>query len=72
MSSKKADSTKEMTFASFFHSDSEADLIDQVEWVEEKLRFSDSFFSRMLEIEETSFSDWRIGNELFQAISKFT
>ncbi len=61
MSSKKADSTKEMTFASFFHSDTEGDLIDQVEWVEEKLGLSDSFFSRMLQIEEDLFLDWRTG-----------
>jgi len=51
-----------MTFSSFFQGDSEADLIEQVEWVEEKLGLSDSFFSKMLEVEEDLFANWRIGN----------
>src|ERR1044072_1499993 len=59
MSSKRADSITEMTFASFFHDDTEADRIDQVEWIEEKLGLSDSFFSSLLGIEEHLFSAWR-------------
>ena len=62
MSSKRADSITEMTFASFFHDDTEVDRVDQVEWIEEKLGLPDSFFSNMLGVEEHLFSAWRTKN----------
>lgn len=64
MPSKKADSSAsraDMTFASFFHSETEADLVNQVEWAQEKLGFSDAFFSALLRIDENGFSRWRNG-----------
>jgi hypothetical protein len=67
MSSKRADSNVVMTFAPFFHSEAEPDLVSQVAWAEDELGLSDAFFSRLLEVDEGTFSDWRLGTG---AISK--
>jgi hypothetical protein len=50
-----------MAFASFFQNSAKSDLIDQVEWSEEKLGLSDRFYSQVLRIELQAFSDWRAG-----------
>lgn len=61
MSSKKADLFSDLAFASFFQNSNESDLIDQVEWAEEKLGLSDRFYARLLRIGTDRFVGWRTG-----------
>ena len=70
MSSKEADSFTDIAFASFFQNSAESDLIDQVEWSEEKLGLSDGFYSRLLRIETDAFLRWKSGKGAIQKMNQ--
>lgn len=48
-----------MTIEPFFQEHSESALISQAQWLQEHLGISDTFFSRLLDVEEPEFHKWR-------------
>jgi hypothetical protein len=47
----------------FFQDDTEAALMHQVDWLQKHAQLSDQFFVNFLQVDERTFSRWRIGDE---------
>jgi hypothetical protein len=47
----------------FFQEDTETALMHQVDWLQKHARLSDQFFLNLLNVDERTFSRWRIGDE---------
>jgi hypothetical protein len=52
-----------MNVAPFFQEDTEAALMQQVEWLQKHAQLSDQFFLNVLRVDERIFSRWRTGDE---------
>jgi hypothetical protein len=52
-----------MSVAPFFQEDTEAALMQRVEWLQKNAQLSDQFFLNLLRVDERIFSRWRIGDE---------
>ena len=53
-----------MSVAPFFQEDTEAALMQQVEWLQKNAQLSDQFFLNLLRVDERIFSRWRVGDEV--------
>jgi hypothetical protein len=50
-----------MPVAAFFQQETEAALIAQVNWLRTEVGIADSFFARLLNVDEQSFTRWKRG-----------
>ena len=52
-----------MQVESFFQEETDTALVHQVDWLQKHAKLSDQFFVNLLNVDERSFSRWRIGDE---------